>query len=222
MSIHVESIGIGGGERGRRDARSRCSRRTAPKRTPASGRRDGGRSRDGVDAGGPGGPRRGRVPPGGPARSCFGGMSAPAERLNDLDGPVWVAHSVTVFESRPGSRSALKKEHPATFPEEDAARLIRFFTRRGGLVLDPFAGAGSTLIAAAREGRRPQVPSFTRSGAPPPRSGNRPGLDGRWAARARLQGPSAGRAEQVPPDGGRAACSEPRHSAGGEALRTRQ
>ena len=33
---------------------------------------------------------------------------------------------VTVFERRRGPRSALKKEHPATFPEDDAARLIRF------------------------------------------------------------------------------------------------
>ena len=77
-----------------------------------------------------------------------------AERLNDLDGPGWVSHSTTLIESRPGPRSKLKKSHPATFSELDAARLVRFFTRRGGLVLDPFAGTGSTALACAAEGRR--------------------------------------------------------------------
>ena len=77
-----------------------------------------------------------------------------AERLNDLDGAAWVSHSTTLIESRPGPRSKLKKSHPATFSEQDAARLVRFFTRRGGLVLDPFAGTGSTALACAAEGRR--------------------------------------------------------------------
>ena len=77
-----------------------------------------------------------------------------AERLNDLDGAAWVSHSTTLIESRPGPRSKLKKSHPATFSELDAARLVRFFTRRGGLVLDPFAGTGSTALACAAEGRR--------------------------------------------------------------------
>ena len=77
-----------------------------------------------------------------------------AERLNDLDGAAWVSHSTTLIESRPGPRSKLKKSHPATFSELDAGRLVRFFTRRGGLVLDPFAGTGSTALACAAEGRR--------------------------------------------------------------------
>ncbi|HMP39689.1 MAG TPA: DNA methyltransferase, partial [Roseiflexaceae bacterium] len=33
------------------------------------------------------------------------------------------------------------------------AELIRFFTRRGGRVLDPFAGVGGTLLGCALEGR---------------------------------------------------------------------
>jgi tRNA G10 N-methylase Trm11 len=33
------------------------------------------------------------------------------------------------------------------------AELIRFFTRKGGWVLDPFAGVGGTLLACAMEGR---------------------------------------------------------------------
>jgi DNA modification methylase len=34
------------------------------------------------------------------------------------------------------------------------AELIRFFTRKGGRVLDPFAGVGGTLLACAMEDRR--------------------------------------------------------------------
>ncbi|MCS7227043.1 MAG: site-specific DNA-methyltransferase [Gloeomargarita sp. SKYB31] len=41
-----------------------------------------------------------------------------------------------------------KKVHPATFPIALAARVIGLFTHRGELVLDPFVGSGTTLVAA--------------------------------------------------------------------------
>jgi len=44
--------------------------------------------------------------------------------------------------------------HPAPFSFQDIARLIRFFTKAGETVLDPFVGVGSALKAAAVEGRR--------------------------------------------------------------------
>ncbi len=43
--------------------------------------------------------------------------------------------------------------HPAPYPAELASRLIRMFSFAGDTVLDPFAGTGSTTIAAVREGR---------------------------------------------------------------------
>jgi len=55
--------------------------------------------------------------------------------------------------SRTPPRSKLKSRHPATFSELDVARLIGLFTQRGGRVLDPFVGTGSTLIACAQTGR---------------------------------------------------------------------
>lgn len=48
---------------------------------------------------------------------------------------------------------ASTKEHPAPFPLELAARLIRMFSFVGDTVLDPFAGTGTTLVAAAGAGR---------------------------------------------------------------------
>ena len=44
--------------------------------------------------------------------------------------------------------------HPAPFPVELAARCIRLSTWPGELVIDPFAGIGSTLVAARQLGRR--------------------------------------------------------------------
>jgi site-specific DNA-methyltransferase (adenine-specific) len=44
--------------------------------------------------------------------------------------------------------------HPAPFPEELPRRLIKLYSYPDDLVLDPFAGSGTTLVAARRLGRR--------------------------------------------------------------------
>jgi len=49
--------------------------------------------------------------------------------------------------------ASLRDGHPAPFPVEIAERLIRMFSFAGDIVLDPFAGAGSTAVAAIRAGR---------------------------------------------------------------------
>ena len=54
---------------------------------------------------------------------------------------------VSVMNSVAPPRDRLKTTHPATFSERDIERLIRFFTKSGERVLDPFVGTGSTLIA---------------------------------------------------------------------------
>jgi site-specific DNA-methyltransferase (adenine-specific) len=50
--------------------------------------------------------------------------------------------------------SARKVGHPAPFPEELPHRLIQLFTFKDDVVLDPFAGSGTTCLTAARAGRR--------------------------------------------------------------------
>jgi site-specific DNA-methyltransferase (adenine-specific) len=50
--------------------------------------------------------------------------------------------------------SARRVGHPAPFPVELPEQLIRLYTYKDDLVLDPFMGSGSTLVAAARLGRR--------------------------------------------------------------------
>lgn len=44
-------------------------------------------------------------------------------------------------------------DHPAPYPVDLAERLIRMFSFVGNTVLDPFAGTGSTAVAASRCGR---------------------------------------------------------------------
>lgn len=50
--------------------------------------------------------------------------------------------------------SARRVGHPAPFPVELPEQLIELYTYRNDLVLDPFMGSGSALIAAARLDRR--------------------------------------------------------------------
>ena len=50
--------------------------------------------------------------------------------------------------------SAKRVGHPAPFPIELPDRLIRLYTYENDLVLDPFLGSGTTVVAAARLGRR--------------------------------------------------------------------
>ncbi len=50
-------------------------------------------------------------------------------------------------------RGASTREHPAPYPLELASRLVRMFSFVGDIVLDPFAGSGTTLLAAAKANR---------------------------------------------------------------------
>ena len=52
------------------------------------------------------------------------------------------------------SESARRVGHPAPFPVELPEQLIRLFTFKNDLIVDPFMGSGSALVAAARLGRR--------------------------------------------------------------------
>jgi site-specific DNA-methyltransferase (adenine-specific) len=58
--------------------------------------------------------------------------------------------SSVLFFDRPKA----SREHPTSKPVALIEALIRCSTRRGELVLDPFAGSGSTLLASERLGRR--------------------------------------------------------------------
>src|SRR5690349_17498814 len=85
------------------------------------------------------------------------GTVHPRNQLNDLTAREWIPETVSVWTQRglgAGHPDAqIERQHPAPFSFTDVGRLIRFFTKRGGTVLDPFVGVGSTLKACAIEGR---------------------------------------------------------------------
>ncbi|MFA4826421.1 MAG: site-specific DNA-methyltransferase [Methanoregula sp.] len=45
-------------------------------------------------------------------------------------------------------------EHPAMFPEELPRRLMKLFSYKNDIILDPFNGAGTTSLVARKQGRR--------------------------------------------------------------------
>jgi len=47
----------------------------------------------------------------------------------------------------------LRRDHPAPYPPEIPRRLIRMFSFAGDTVVDPFAGTGTTAVAAMETGR---------------------------------------------------------------------
>jgi site-specific DNA-methyltransferase (adenine-specific) len=72
--------------------------------------------------------------------------------INEIEADEFMAATLDVWDIPP--ESARRVSHPAPFPVELPARLIELYTYENDLVLDPFMGSGSTLVAAARLGRR--------------------------------------------------------------------
>ena len=66
-----------------------------------------------------------------------------------VDGAPW-APSMSGSDVRPWAQS----DHPDRFPDGLAEGMVAFFTKRGGTVMDPFAGTGAALVACDRLGRR--------------------------------------------------------------------
>lgn len=75
-------------------------------------------------------------------------------RKTALDGKTWARYSISIWSDLNRTPEERRLGHPAMFPLALPSRLIEIFTLSGDLVLDPFAGTGSTVIAAARLDRR--------------------------------------------------------------------
>lgn len=73
----------------------------------------------------------------------------PPNHLNCMTAKEWVKSQIGVWQFNYEARDIRDKNlHPATFPISLAKRIIELFTHAGELVLDPFVGSGTTLIAA--------------------------------------------------------------------------
>lgn len=78
-------------------------------------------------------------------RTC----QCPPNHINCLTAKEWIKSQVAVWEFSYEKRDVRdKKIHPAVFPIALPAKCIKLFTHEGELVLDPFVGIGTTLLAA--------------------------------------------------------------------------
>jgi len=91
-----------------------------------------------------------RVPQKYPGKKYFKGPKAGKYSCNPLGknpGDLWLIPNVK-------NNHVEKTEHPCQFPVELIERLVLSMTNEGHWVLDPFLGAGTTIIAAIRHKRR--------------------------------------------------------------------
>lgn len=73
----------------------------------------------------------------------------PPNHINCLTPKEWIKAQLGVWRFNYESRDVRDKNlHPAVYPISLAAKCIETFTHRGELVLDPFVGSGTTLVAA--------------------------------------------------------------------------
>lgn len=70
---------------------------------------------------------------------------------SDIGREEFMESTLSVWEISP--ESARKVGHPAPFPVELAERVIKLYSYTSDVILDPFAGSGTTCVAAARTGR---------------------------------------------------------------------
>lgn len=91
-----------------------------------------------------------RVPQKYPGKKYFKGPRAGQYSCNPLGknpGDMWVIPNVK-------NNHVEKTEHPCQFPVELIERLVLSMSTRNDWVLDPFAGVGTTMVAAVKHGRR--------------------------------------------------------------------
>jgi len=73
----------------------------------------------------------------------------PPSHLNCMSAKEWIKSQLGVWQFNYQKRDIRDKSvHPATFPISLAKKVISLFSHRGELVLDPFVGSGTTLVAA--------------------------------------------------------------------------
>lgn len=81
----------------------------------------------------------------------------PRNKLNELNGTEWLPETKSFwFQKGLGAKHAhaqIERLHPAPYSFQDVMRLVKFFTKSGDKVLDPFSGVGSTMKACALTNR---------------------------------------------------------------------
>ena len=71
-----------------------------------------------------------------------------SRRYNELSGKEWLQYSFSIWKDIKKTNGERMLAHPAMFPVQLVSRIVDIFTKTGDVVLDPFVGVGSTIIAA--------------------------------------------------------------------------
>jgi DNA modification methylase len=78
-------------------------------------------------------------------RTC----QCPQKHINCMTAKEWLKAQIGVWQFFYEGRDIRDKNlHPATYPIALAKKCIELFTHQGELVIDPFVGSGTTLVAA--------------------------------------------------------------------------
>jgi len=85
--------------------------------------------------------------------SIIEGVVNPNNTLNDLTGKEWIKFLKSWFIHDSYPRKEDEMLHPAKYPETLIVDFVKFFTKEGNIVFDPFLGTGSTLVACNWSGR---------------------------------------------------------------------
>ncbi len=86
--------------------------------------------------------------------SCDKTCECNPKHINCLTAKEWVKSQVGIWEFFYEKRDVRDKDiHPAVFPIGLPAKCIEIMTHKGELILDPFVGIGTTLLAARDLGR---------------------------------------------------------------------
>jgi len=75
-------------------------------------------------------------------------------KLNNLTGKEWLKLTKSFWISEKCKEDKFAFQHPAPFLIKDIEKLISIFTKKNMIVLDPFNGVGTTLVACNNLGRK--------------------------------------------------------------------
>ena len=77
------------------------------------------------------------------------GSAKPHHSKGRLSKEEWREYISSIWKIKP----ELNRDHPAPFPVELPKRLIKMFSFRDDVIVDPFMGSGTTALAAIQCGR---------------------------------------------------------------------
>ncbi len=77
-------------------------------------------------------------------------MISEDKKCNELTGKEWLQNSFSIWRNMSKTPEEKELKHPASYPVVLCEKLIKTFSKKGGVILDPFNGTGSSLVAAQR------------------------------------------------------------------------